>query len=60
MHINKPYLMFPWASNINSYGSWSEWELSLERRQERKEMIDTEVDVETEKRERNLIPTARN
>ena len=51
MNINKPYLMFPWASNINSYGSWSEWELSLERMQE---MIETEVDIETEMREREI------
>ena len=43
--------MFPWASNINSYGSWSEWELSLERMQE---MIETEVDIETEMRQREI------
>lgn len=29
--------MFPLASNVNSYGSWSEWELSLERMQEKRE-----------------------
>ena len=46
--------MFPWASNINSYGSWSEWDLSLERMQERREMIETEVDIETEMREREI------
>lgn len=44
--------MFPLASNVNPYGSWSEWELSLERMQERKEKIETEVDIGTEMRER--------
>lgn len=46
--------MFPLASNVNSYGSWSEWELSLERMQERKEKIETEVDIGTEMREREI------
>ena len=60
MNVNKPYVMFPSASNVNSHGSWAEWELSLERMQERKEKIETEVDIETEMREREIrLPETR-